>query len=229
MSPQIINDDGIDVIINADNLSKDIDEHRQFVNKLKQDDGQSQVENKDSYKYNPLWDIAQSKFKDNGIEFELPEALKLGKIEDKDLTPEDEFNLLQESIIQNTKFGFEEDPVVNYYLFAKERNPDLNSMDIIEEYKTSMKIHSMDEDDFLSNYLKASQKDISETEIQETIHKLGNKKQEVVEQLKQEVLKDFYETHDSINKQKAQEYEQYMSQFDKKRESEINVLLTEVS
>ena len=228
-SPQIINDDGIDVIINANELPKDIEGHQQLVNKIKSNKPESQNNNESNYKYNPLWDIAQKEFVNAGSTFDLPEALKTGKLEDKDLTAEDEFRLLKESIIKNTKFGFEEDPMVNYYLFAKERNPNIDPLQFIEEYKTSVTIHSMDDDVFLSNYLKANQPEMDESDITETISKLGNEKSEIVQSLKQEVLKDFYTENDSISQKKVQEYEKYMEQFDKRRESDVNVLLSGIS
>lgn len=225
---QVINDDGVEVIV-GDNLPKSTEEHQKLVNQIKgggDDNTGSPNNNEGSYKYNPMWEIAQKQFEDG---FELPEALKTGKLEDKELTPEDEFRLLQESIVKNTKFGFEDDPMVNYYLFAKERNPDIEPMQVIEEYKTSMTIHSMEEDVFLSNYLKANQPDMDEEGIKATIAKLGSDKADIVKKLKNEVLGDFYAQNDSISQQKNEEYEKYMQQFDKRREADVNVLLSGIS
>lgn len=223
--PRIIDDGGVKVVEGFDESKHNFDE---VVAKAKGEDFVPEGQEASEYKYNPLWDIAKSNFTNSGVDFELPEALKTGKIGDKPLTPEDEWNLLQETIVENTRFGFEDDPLISYFMFAKERNPDLDQTQLLKEYEVSMNVHQMEEDTFLREYLKANQPEMEEQQINETINKLGAKKSEITEQLKREVLSDFYNTHDEIAKKKNAEYEAYMQKFDKQREADVTNLLSKV-
>ena len=149
---KIVDDGGIKVITGTEDMP--IDQFTKVRDEIvnKTDNPPAQVS---EYKAMPAWDVMKEEFEAAGLEFKMPEALTTGKYNDKPLTPKEEFQLMRDMIIENTNFGFEEDPLINMYLSSKEKNPELHPDEFITEYQTSMKIHNMQPKEFLTAYVKS--------------------------------------------------------------------------
>ena len=211
-APEIINDGGIEVIKNFS--SSDPDEIKEVKEKLGVQEDVSAT-SQGNYKYMPAWDVMKSQFEAAGMEWNLPEPLKTGKIDDTTpLTPEAEFEMMRDMIIENTDFGFDQDPLMAMYLQAKERDGKVDPNSFIEEYQTSMQIHNMESKDFLFAYLRNTSgqgKDPNSQLTDDVINsRLASLSKEVLDteaqKYKAEVLKGFYEDNAKVRQRQEQEY-----------------------
>jgi len=221
----IIDDGGIRVITGVNDLPSNGEEFNRIKETAMGNDSNTQQQQQSSqgdYKPMPTWDFMKEEFIAAGLEFELPEALKTGKINDKPLTPKEEYELMREMIIENTDFGFDQDPVISHYLKSKEKNPNLNPNDFINEYQASMQIHSMEDKDFLIAYMRSAegQSDINpngltEEQIQERVGKLHPEQLKAEsKKYKETVLQNFYEGQQEIRKNQQQKLETELKRQD---------------
>lgn len=216
----VVDDGGIKVLVGVNNLPENKGELEKIKSDILKkttpaDDTKGVGASSTPYTYMPAWDIMKEDFDALGLEFQMPDPLRTGQIENRPLTQKEEFQLMRDMIIENTTFGFEEDPFMMHYIQAKEKNEGITAEDFIEEYQASTQIQAMDDKEFLASYLRnvAGQSEenpngLTEEVIQDSLNKLKPAQiKEEATKYKNEVLNQFNERQTEIRKANEQKIE----------------------
>jgi hypothetical protein len=105
--------------------------------KSKEEENNSKVVD---YKYNPIWDVLKKNLSDEENKWDFPEEIKTGKKKDGTaLTAEEEFELIKDTVIDNTDFT-NGDTFLEEYLESKEKG--LSTDDFLKTKVKSFVDHS---------------------------------------------------------------------------------------
>ena len=233
-SLEVIDDGGIKVI--KDFSSSDPSQIREVQEQLGIDPATPKQEG--TYTYNPMWDIMKGQFEEVNAEFNMPEALRTGMIdENTPLTPEQEFNLLRDFIIDNTDFGFDSDPELSLFMSMRNENPNLTFSEYAETRQQQMAIQNMPSDKFLFSMLKNTvgkevnpQEGFSDEEIMERLAKLSpDEITAIANEEKGKMFEDFNRVQQENYARQRAEIEQRMQREREVEAMQLNTVINTVT
>lgn len=102
---------------------------------------------------NPLWGVIAQRLSTETSPYELPEPIKVGKVGETPLTPEQEFEYFARTIQENTRIPELEDPFVKEYIASK-RGDNFNLDSFIQQYSTQTEMSSLSDFDYMFKAMK---------------------------------------------------------------------------
>lgn len=107
----------------------------------------------EGYIPNPIWSVLSQKLSTEEKPYELPDPIKTGKLEDAQLTPEQEFDLITRVIQENTRIPELEDEDVRNLIAAK-RAEDFSMESFIKQYSTQAEMSNLSDYDYMFRMMK---------------------------------------------------------------------------